>query len=118
MSVIVVYITCKNIPEAKKIGFALVKKRLAACSVVIPGATSFYWWPPRAGKIAQRREAILLVKTIRKNLTRIEHEMKKLHSYTVPCILAITTAKAQRPYLKWLKGKLKAAQARGQLHNG
>ncbi len=104
---ILVFITCKNAREAGKIGLSLVKKRLAACSVVIPGTASFYWWPPRKNKIEKSREAILLVKTVRNNFFSIEREVEMLHSYTVPSILAVSVEKAHTPYLKWLQGELK-----------
>ncbi|QQG45069.1 MAG: divalent-cation tolerance protein CutA [Candidatus Sungiibacteriota bacterium] len=103
---LLVYITCKNKKEAQKIGLALLKKRLVGCSLVIPHATSFYWWPPKKNKIEKSREAVLLVKTLEKKFPRLEREAKKLHSYTVPCILALPVAKINKDYLVWLRKEI------------
>lgn len=111
---IIVYVTCKNKKEAEKIGLAMVKKRLAACAAVIPGAVSFYWWPPRknkpphlldrcGGKIEKANEAILLLKTVKQKFPRVEREVKKLHSYSVPCILALPVKGVSKEYLAWLR---------------
>lgn len=103
---ILIFITCKNTEEAGEIGRALVKKRFAACGMVIPDAMSFYWWPPKKGIIEESHEAILLIKTIEKFFSKIEKEVKKMHSYEAPCILAIPVTKAHSPYLRWLKGEI------------
>lgn len=100
---ILVYITCKNKKEAGKIGMALLKKRLAACFVVIPWVESIYWWK---GRITKSREAILLVKTLKKKFAAIEHEVKKLHSYSVPCILEIHVGRVSKPYKEWMKEEI------------
>lgn len=96
---VIVYLTCKNKKEAERIGASLLKKRLAACFVVIPRVESSYWWK---GRIEKSSEAILLVKMLRKKFLQIEREVKKLHSYKVPCILEIPVSRASKIYLKWL----------------
>lgn len=100
---IFVYITCKNKEEAKKIGLLLVKKRLAACCNLFP-VESIYQWK---GKIAGNREMVLIVKTLKKNFKKVEKEVKKLHSYKVPCILEIPIARGNARYLDWLKREVK-----------
>ena len=97
-----VYVSCKNYREAKKIGLALLKKRLAACCSIIPRADSFYFWPPASGKISKNADAILLVATSQNKYSAIEREVKKLHSYKVPCILEIPVSRVSKTYLKWL----------------
>lgn len=104
---ILVFVTCKNKKEAEKIGTALLEKRLAACIVVIPGVLSQYWWPPKKNKIEKSREAILLVKTLRKKFLQAEHQIKKLHSYTVPLIAEIPVSRVNQEYQKWLEDELK-----------
>ena len=39
---IFIYITCKDKKEAEKIGLVLLKRKLAACFLVIPALSSFY----------------------------------------------------------------------------
>ena len=97
------YITCKNKQEAKKIGFDLVKKRLAACCNIFP-IESIYWWQDR---IIKDKEAVLIVKTLKKNFKKIEREVKKLHSYSVPCILEIPITQGSKDFLGWLEKEVK-----------
>lgn len=101
---ILIFITCKNKKEAEKIGLVLLKKKLAACFLVIPDVSSSYWW---LGKIKKASEAILLCKTLSKKFADIELEVKKLHSYTAPIIVTIPISKVNKEYLKWLKTELK-----------
>ncbi len=95
---IFVYITCQNKQEAKKIGEYLVKRRLAGCVNIFP-IESMYWWK---GKIVKDKEAVLIVKTINKNYSKIEKEVRKLHSYTVPFLGKIEIKKVNQDYLNWL----------------
>mgnify|MGYP001601077351 FL=1 len=107
MAMILVFITCKNQKEAQEIGLSLLKKRLAGCMVVIPKVSSAYFWPPKKGRIEKWNEAILLVKTLKKKFPQVRHEVKRLHSYTMPCILEIPIGRTYRPYLRWLESELK-----------
>ena len=100
---IFIYITCPNKKEAKKIGLFLIKKRLAACCNIFP-IESIYWWQ---NKIVKDKEAVLIVKTLKKNFKKIEKEVKKLHSYTVPCILEIPIIKSSQDFLNWLEKEIK-----------
>ena len=98
-----VYITCKDKKEAKKIGLALVKKRLAACCNIFP-IESIYWW---RGKIINDIEIVLIVKTLEKNFKTIEKEVKRLHSYIVPCIVEIPITRAGQGFLNWLRKEIR-----------
>lgn len=100
---VIIFVTCKNKKDAERTGASILKKRLAACFVVIPRVESSYWWK---GKVAKANEAVLLAKTIKKHFLKIEHEVKKLHSYKVPCILEIPVSRASKIYLKWLNAVL------------
>jgi len=96
------YIVCKNKKEAKKIGLYLVKKKLAACCNIFP-IESIYWWQD---KIINDKEAVLIVKTLKKNFQKIEKEVKRLHSYKVPCILEIPIKRGGLEYLNWLEKEM------------
>ena len=100
---ILIYITCKNKEEAKKIALALIKERLAACCNIFP-VESIVWW---RGKIVKSREAVLIVKTLKKNFKKVEKEVKRLHSYTTPCILEIPIIKSSQDFLNWLEKEIK-----------
>lgn len=95
---IFIYIVCSNLKEATRIGKAIVKKRLAACANIFP-IQSFYWWQK---KIVRDKEIVLILKSPKKNFSVIEKEVKKIHSYKVPCIVAWSMEKVSQPYLAWL----------------
>ncbi len=100
---IFIYITCKNKKEAHKIGKYLVEKKLAGCVNIFP-IESMYWWK---GKIVEDKEAVLIVKTLKKNYSKIEKEVRKLHSYTVPFLGKIDIKKVNKDYLNWLNDEMK-----------
>lgn len=97
---ILIFIPCKNKKEAQRIGHALVKKRIAACCVILPGATSFYFWK---GKLVKSRETMLLIKTLEKKAADAEREIEKLHSYKIPAIITISAKNVNKIYLQWMK---------------
>lgn len=99
----IVYVTTSNEEEALKIGNFIVKKRLAACSNIIKDMKSIYWWE---NKLENDNESILLLKTIEENVDEIISEVKKIHSYDNPCIIALPVLKASDSYLNWLKEEI------------
>lgn len=101
-SMILVYIVCKDKKEAKKISLRLLKKRLAACANLF-STSSLYWWK---GKIINDNEFAIIAKTTNKNYEKIKSEVKKIHSYKIPCILKIK-AGANEEYGAWVKKEAK-----------
>ncbi len=97
------YATCKDAKQAEEIAHALVEKRLAACSVAIHSAKSFFAWK---GHSQHTSESLLLIKTLDKNKRKIEREIKKMHSYDVPCII-FWKAECSEDYGKWLKNAVR-----------
>jgi periplasmic divalent cation tolerance protein len=97
----VVLVTCANASEAKRIARAVVEVRLAACVNILPGAvTSIYRWK---GKVESTQERMLLIKTSRKRLAKLQAAIERLHSYEVPEFIALPIAAGSRKYLAWLK---------------
>ena len=99
MKLNLVYISTKDNAEARKIGKALVKARLAACVNIIDGMNSLYWWE---GKIQDDREAILIAKTRQSLVKKLIKKVKSLHSYSCPCIIALPILGGNQQYLDWL----------------
>ena len=97
-----VYITCKDKKEAEKVSMHLLKKRVIACANIFP-IKSMYWWE---GKIVNGKENAVIAKTSNKNFKKVEDEVKKIHSYEIPCILRIN-ADASRDYETWAKKELR-----------
>lgn len=96
----VVLVTCANDKEAKRIARAVVEERLAACVNILPGAVeSIYRWK---GKVESAREKLLVIKTSKKSLAKLEAAVKRLHSYDVPEFVALSIGAGARAYLAWL----------------
>ena len=48
----------------------------------------------------------MIAKTSDKNFKKLENEVKKIHSYQIPCILKIN-ATANKEYQAWLNKEIK-----------
>ncbi|HTY67164.1 MAG TPA: divalent-cation tolerance protein CutA [Alphaproteobacteria bacterium] len=99
MDIRMLYITAGSRDEAKKIGRALVEGRLAACANVIDGMESVYWWE---GKLTEDREAVLIVKTRADLVAAVTARVKALHSYAVPCVVALPIPDGNPDFLAWV----------------
>jgi len=100
MRPLMVYITARDKKQARGIGKALVAERLAACANIFGGMNSFYFWE---GRLCDDREAVLIVKTSHGLLNRLVKRVKALHSYSVPCIVALPIVGGNRDFLSWVK---------------
>jgi len=96
------YITCKDHKEAKRISVQLLRKRLIACANIFP-IGSIYWWK---GKIVNDNENVVIAKTNNKNFSKVVKEVKKIHSYAIPCILKIG-ATANKDYGQWANKEIR-----------
>jgi periplasmic divalent cation tolerance protein len=107
----VVLVTCSTPAEAQRIARAVVNARLAACVNILPGAVqSIYRWK---GKVESARERLLLIKTSRKRLAKLQAAVERLHSYDVPEFIAIPIAAGSAAYLSWVEESLRDS-ARGE----
>ena len=97
-----VYVTCKDEKEAKKVSMHLLKKRLVACASIFP-IKSMYWWQK---KIVNGMESAILAKTSNKNFNKIVKEVEKMHSYKVPCIIKID-AESSKKYESWANPEIR-----------
>lgn len=87
--------------EAVRIGQALVEERLVAAVNITQPIRSFYRWQ---GKVEDRPEILMVLKTTRRCLKRLTRRVAELHSYQVPCIVALPVLdESHRPYLDWIK---------------
>jgi periplasmic divalent cation tolerance protein len=100
MDEIVVYVTASNEDEAVGIAKALVENKIAGCVNIIKDIRSIYSWQ---GNIEDEKEVLMVIKTRKSLFNTLIEEVKKLHSYTVPEIIALPIIEGSEDYLKWLK---------------
>jgi periplasmic divalent cation tolerance protein len=96
----IVLVTCGSLPEARRIARTVVEKRLAACvNISMAPVESIYRWK---SKVEKARERLLVIKTTAGRLTRLEREVKRLHSYDVPEFVVLEVSRGSRDYLAWV----------------
>jgi periplasmic divalent cation tolerance protein len=100
-----VYVTAANGEEARRIGRALVERRLVACANVLGPVESIYVWQ---GKLEESSEALVLMKTRADRLEAVMSAVRELHSYSCPCIVALPIEAGHAPYLAWIDESLGA----------
>jgi periplasmic divalent cation tolerance protein len=97
---IIVLVTCGSRKEARKIARSVVVAGLAACvSVVTAPVESIYRWK---GKVKGAQEFLLIIKTTGKRFAALEAEVRRLHSYEVPEIIALPIERGSKAYLAWI----------------
>jgi periplasmic divalent cation tolerance protein len=97
---IMIMVMCASGREAVKIADRLLAKRIIACANMIDGAVSKFRWK---GRIDKANETLLMMKTRMSNFKKAASEVKRLHSYEVPEIIAIPIVALSKDYLEWIK---------------
>lgn len=97
---LIVVTTTETAEQAQIIAEAIIKDRLAACAQVDGPITSFYWWE---GKLERSTEWRCAFKTLAQNYMALEKQIKALHPYKCPQIIAVTIEAASTDYLKWIE---------------
>ena len=87
---------------AEKIAKKLVEKNLAACVSIAPKISSIYRWQ---GKIETAQEWLLIVKTRAQLYDRVEKEIKEIHPYELPEIIALPIIEGSKDYLDWISSE-------------
>ena len=100
---IVVLITVKDGEEAQKIANSLLKRRQAACVSIVPEVNSHFWWKD---KLDSARESLLIVKTKESLLPELMKSVKKIHSYSIPEIIALPIVGGSQDYLDWIDSEV------------
>jgi|SRR3989304_8609811 len=100
MDFIVVLITAGSVEEGERIAGSLVDNHLVACVNVVPSVKSIFFWE---GKTDQQSEVLLIAKSRKALLNQIIEHVKKIHSYSVPEVIAIPVIGGSEDYLKWVE---------------
>lgn len=99
MDAILVLMTAGSREEAARLAEMLVGARLAACVQIMPEMESIYHWQ---GQVRRDPEFLLLAKTTQSRFEELEREVRALHSYETPEIIALPVTTGSAPYLAWL----------------
>jgi len=97
---VLILVTTSDKTEAEQISKSLVEKRLIACCNIIFPVSSFFRWKD---EICHEQEALMVLKTVFKHFPAIVKEVKKLHSYETPEIIALPIIDGSEDYLNWIK---------------
>ena len=95
----VLFITAATADQAREMAQTLVEDRLVACANVLPPMQSIFRWQ---GKICRETEALIVAKSLKSHVQRIVEEVKQLHSYDVPEIIALPITGGSPEYLRWI----------------
>ncbi len=96
---IFVYVTTSSTDEAEEIGKMMVEQRLAACANILPGMQSVYRWEE---KIQTDQEVVLILKTVKANLSALTEAVVEVHSYDEPCVVALPIIGGSPTFLQWI----------------
>jgi periplasmic divalent cation tolerance protein len=96
---IVVLMTAASHDEAAGIAEMLVKARLVACVQILPEMRSVYLWKD---EVQREPEVLIVAKTLSSHFERLEREVRAMHSYETPEIIALPIEQGSQPYLEWL----------------
>lgn len=105
METVFLYITATDRTQAQMLATALLEARLIACANIFDGVSSLYWWE---GKIEQTQEAVLICKAPAAHQAAIIAEVKRLHSYDIPCVVALPVSSGNPDFLQWIADQINA----------
>ncbi|WP_022657598.1 divalent-cation tolerance protein CutA [Desulfovibrio desulfuricans] len=97
--VFLVYMTTPTQEEALTLARELVRLRLAAGVNIVPGAQSVYRWK---GEVHEAGECLLVAQVSEAALPCFMAKARALHSYEVPCVVAMPIADGHQPFLRWI----------------
>ena len=100
----VVLVTCSNRREANSIAREIVKLKLAACANIVNQVHSIFVWK---NKLQTQRECLIIFKTRLSQFPKLSKQVKRLHSYSVPEIIALPIKSGNKEYLNWVKKESK-----------
>ena len=95
----IVLVTAPDLKTARALAKAALQAKLIACANLVPKIESHYWWQ---GKIASGAEVLLVLKTTREKLGKLEKLVVARHPYDTPEFLVLPLKAGSRKYLAWL----------------
>ena len=104
----VVLVTAPDLKVARRLAQACLKSRLAACVNLAPKIESHYWWQ---GRLEKGSEILLLIKTTRAKVAKLEKLILAEHPYDTPEFLVLPLQAGNQRYLDWIAESVKPIPA-------
>jgi periplasmic divalent cation tolerance protein len=99
-----------NLPDraaAEKLADALIEKRVAACINILAPCRSVYRWQ---GAVQHDEEHPVLIKSTQAAYPALEAQIRALHPYELPEIIAVPIEHGLPAYLDWVAAQTQPAQ--------
>jgi len=88
------------VDAAEEIARQIVSRKLAACAQVSSPVSSTYWWK---GRMESAPERLIVLKTRRSLLGRVEELLRQAHPYEVPELTFVPITGGGQLYMGWLR---------------
>ena len=96
---VMLYTTFADADEAGRIARALVESELAACANIQAPHQAIY---RSNGEIRQSAEVAVWFKTKRELVVHASERIKVMHSYDVPCVVAVPIQGGNLDFIDWI----------------
>jgi periplasmic divalent cation tolerance protein len=97
----VALVTAPDLRTARGLAKAALSARLIACANLVPRVESHYWWQ---GKIERGAEVLLVMKTTKSCLNKLEKLILARHPYDTAEFIVLPLRGGSKRYLDWLSG--------------
>ena len=96
-----VYVTHKNLADAKDMCRVLIDNKMIACANIYPIESMYKW----EGEIVDEKEVVSILKTNPKKWDELKDKIEEIHPYDTPCIAKID-AEYNQEFSKWIESEL------------
>jgi periplasmic divalent cation tolerance protein len=97
-------VTAPDLKTARRLAGRALREKLIACANIVPKIESHYWWNR---KIERGTEVLMILKTTRSALRKLEKLVLSEHPYDTPEFVVLSIDSGAERYLKWLSDSTK-----------
>ena len=103
-NVVLVLVTAPDLKTGRGLAAGALESRLVACANLIPRIESHYWW---RGKLESSPEVLIIFKTTKAHLKRLEKLIVAKHPYDTPEFLVLPISAGNERYLEWIASSVR-----------
>lgn len=108
---VIVLVTAPDLKIARSLGRLALEQSLAACVNIVPRIESHYRWK---GRLEKSAEVLLVIKTTRLQLKRLEAAILSGHPYDTPEFVVLPLSGGSGRYVDWLVQSVAARPEPGE----